>query len=76
MSEEPKRFDSVIEMLTHDCHKYALEVARLKAEVESLRKAGDLMAEALSLNDDVFDNQEKKEAQAAWIAAKEGKPHA
>ncbi len=49
------------------------ENARLQAEVERLRKAGDAMAGALSLNDDVFDNQEKKEAQAAWHAAKEGK---
>lgn len=49
------------------------QVERLQAEVDRLRKAGDVMAEALSLNDDVFDNQEKKEAQAAWIAAKEGK---
>ena len=46
----------------------------LKAEVERLHKAGDAMAEALDLNDDVFDNQEKKEAQIAWNAAKEGKP--
>ena len=51
-----------------------VEISFLKAEVERLRKAGDVMAEALSLNDDVFDNQEKKEAQAAWNAAKEGKP--
>ena len=49
---------------------------RLKAEVERLRKAGDTMAEALNLNDDVFDNQEKREAQSNWNAAKEGKPNA
>ena len=49
------------------------ENARLQAEVERLRKAGDAMAEALNLNDDVFDNQDKKEAQANWRAAKEGK---
>ena len=49
------------------------ECQRLQAEVERLRKAGDAMAEALNLNDDVFDNQEKREAQAAWNAAKEGK---
>ena len=46
----------------------------LKAEVERLRKAGDAMAKALNLNDDVFDNQDKREAQANWNAAKEGKP--
>jgi uncharacterized small protein (DUF1192 family) len=50
------------------------ENARLKAEVERLRKAGDAMAEAINLNDDVFDNQDKREAKAAWNAAKEGKP--
>jgi hypothetical protein len=49
------------------------DYARLKAEVERLRKAGDAMAEALNLNDDVFDNQDKREAQANWLAAKEGK---
>jgi regulator of replication initiation timing len=48
--------------------------ARLKAEVERLRKAGDAMFEALNLNDDVFDNQDKRKAQANWNAAKEGKP--
>ena len=50
------------------------DYARLKAEVERLRKAGDAMADALNLNDDVFDYRDKKEAQAAWNAAKEGKP--
>jgi hypothetical protein len=49
------------------------ENARLKAEVERLTKAGDAMADALNLNDDVFDNHEKKLAQSAWNAAKEGK---
>jgi len=48
-------------------------IKRLKAEVERLTKAGDEMAEALNLNDDVFDNRDKKEAQANWLAAKEGK---
>ena len=45
-------------------------------QYERLLKAGDAMAEALNLNDDVFDNQEKREAQAKWNAAKEGKPSA
>ena len=59
------------------------EVARLRAssfvtavpveQYERVVKAGDAMAEALNLNDDVFDNQDKKEAQANWRAAKEGK---
>ena len=37
MSDSPKSFDDVIGMLTHDCHVYALEVARLKAKVKTLR---------------------------------------
>ena len=42
------------------------EVARLKAEVERLRKAGDAMAEALEAAG--FNN-----ARDFWNAAKEGK---
>ena len=62
------------------------EVERLRAssfvtavpveQYERLLKAGDAMAEALNLNDDVFDNQDKREAQANWNAAKETPPHA
>jgi len=52
------------------------DYARLKAEVERLTKAGDAMAVALNLNDDVFDNHEKKLAQSDWNAAKENPPHA
>ena len=33
---DPKRYDDVIGMLTDQCHQYALEVERLKAEVERL----------------------------------------
>ena len=80
MSDSPKSFDDVIGMLTHDCHVYALEVARLKAEVERLRKAGDAVA---------LDYAERIEIEAGetaktlmkivpvlreWNAAKEGKP--
>ena len=68
MSDEPKRFDSVIEMLTHDCHKYALENARLKAEVERLRKAGDELLENYKTHQVIFPS-----AVYAWNAAKEGK---
>lgn len=67
MSDDPKRFDSVIEMLTHDCHKYALEIERLKAEVERLRKAGDEVCEMPYLC-------ENDPAVVAWRAATEGKP--
>ena len=59
------------------------EVERLRAssfvtavpveQYERLIKAGDAMVDALNLDDDVFDNHEKKEAQAKWNAAKEGK---
>jgi cell division protein FtsB len=45
------------------------ENARLKAEVERLRKHGDAMAEALEAAG--FNN-----ARDFWNAAKEGKPHA
>ena len=62
--------------LESDLSHARVEISFLKAEVERLRKAGDAMAEALNLNDDVFDNLEKKEAQANWNAAKEGKPSA
>ena len=53
--------------------KHSTENHRLQVERQRLTKAGDAMAEALNLNDDVFDNQDKKEAQANWRAAKEGK---
>jgi len=45
-------------------------------QYERVIKAGDAMADALNLNDDVFDNKEKREAQANWNAAKETPPHA
>jgi hypothetical protein len=55
-------------------HKYGQNViTSLREEVERLTKAGDAMADALNLNDDVFDNHEKKLAQDGWNAAKEGK---
>ena len=67
-----------------DYARLKAELARLRASsfvtavpvehYERVIKAGDAMAEALNLNDDVFDNQDKKEAQANWRAAKEGKP--
>jgi len=33
---EPKQYDDVIGMLTDQCHQYAIENARLKADVERL----------------------------------------
>ena len=66
-----------------DYARLKAELARLRASsfvtavpvehYERVIKAGDAMAEALNLNDDVFDNQDKKEAQANWRAAKEGR---
>jgi len=49
------------------------QAKRMNQRLERLTKAGDAMAVALNLNDDVFDNHEKKLAQSAWNAAKEGK---
>ena len=53
--------------------KIADEVTRLKAEVERLRKAGDVMAEVL---DDIAKQQGLFGFMSvhAWNAAKEGKP--
>lgn len=45
------------------------ENARLQAEVERLRKAGDAMYYALILNSD----KDISEGMYAWLAAKEGK---
>jgi hypothetical protein len=46
------------------------DYARLKAEVERLRKAGDWMFNAIILNSD----KDIGQAMDAWLAAKEGKP--
>ena len=50
-----------------DCTKMLAEYARLKAEVERLRKAGDAMAEAFDLKYPVAGGLIN-----AWNAAKEG----
>ena len=81
------RLKAEVERLTNckaEADRLKAENARLRAssfvtavpveQYERVVKAGDAMAEALNLNDDVFDNQDKKEAQANWRAAKEGKP--
>ena len=49
------------------------ENARLIAENERLRKAGDAVIVALDKRDDYFDNSDKRQAIADWNAAKEGK---
>ena len=38
---EPKRYDDVIGMLTDQCRQYAVENARLKAEVERLTSVSE-----------------------------------
>ena len=54
MSEEPKTFDSVIDMLTYDCHKYAVENAQLKAErIHDLNQIGGLQEENAQLKAEV-----------------------
>jgi predicted transcriptional regulator len=47
MSDSPKSFVDVIGMLTHDCHVYALEVARLKSEVKRLKNNCDYLDKKL-----------------------------
>ena len=79
---EAQLIDRIAE-LNKENARLKTEVERLRASsfvtavpvehYERVVKAGDAMAEALNLNDDVFDNQDKKEAQANWRAAKEGR---
>ena len=85
--ESEKRYTEQVRVensiLMKEVARLKAEVERLRAssfvtavpveQYERVIKAGDAMAEALNLNDDVFDNLEKKEAQANWNAAKEGK---
>jgi hypothetical protein len=63
-----------VERLDTLCKQLSKQHSDISCENIMLRKAGDAMAKALNLNDDVFDNQDKREAQANWNAAKEGKP--
>ena len=49
------------------------DYARLQAEVERLRKAGDAMAEAMWYGDAQRSIWVKKFAETEWLAAKEGK---
>ena len=73
----PAQKEAIADQLEARLHKgiysLSLNVVQLKDEVKRLRKAGDAMADALNLGDDVFDNHEKHEAQEIWNAAKEGK---
>lgn len=52
------------------------ENARLKAEVERLRKAGDALVEAIKEMDVIIDMDSNHPEVSAWNAAKEGKPSA
>ena len=65
MSEPAKRYYRTFS----DNMALQSENARLKAEVERLRKAGDALAEAVG--DPTIDWPPRE---AAWNAAKEGKP--
>ena len=49
------------------------EKERLKAEVERLTKAGDVMLLALWLGVDEYSKEQKEKAEQAWNEAKEGK---
>jgi predicted RNase H-like nuclease (RuvC/YqgF family) len=71
--EEYEKLAKENDNLHKGIYSLSLNVAQLKVEVERLRKAGDAMADALNLDDDVFDNHDKKEARANWNAAKDGK---
>ena len=70
---EIARLKAEVERLTAFTTRTIIPNEELQAQVERLTKAGDAMADALNLNDDVFDNHEKKLAKTAWNSAKEGK---
>ena len=53
---------------------FEAENARLKAEVERLRKAGDAMAKRTEFFQKRWDADELCQEVEAWNAAKEGKP--
>ena len=71
--DEMAKLKAENERLTNNTDKLCkhgdLEIARLRAEVERLRKAGDWMYNAVILNSDM----EMDKAMDAWNAAKEGK---
>ena len=68
MSDEPKRFNSVIEMLTHDCHKYALENASLKADAQVILKhLVEASSDCARLKAEVERLQQEKNELAAMI---------
>jgi hypothetical protein len=73
LKAENARLKTEVEHLMVFCNCTLIPNKELQAQVERLTKAGDAMAVALNLNDDVFDNHEKKLAQSDWNAAKEGK---
>ena len=71
------RIEDLIEKARHyeDLWHEALdENARLKAEVERLRKAGDAMAKRTEFFQKRWDADELCQEVEAWNAAKEGKP--
>ena len=77
---EPKRYLAKIswtqiETEEHPAGEFVRwsDYARLKAEVERLRKAGDAMEEVIWLNGCLSGMQIKERAVKSWTAAKEGK---
>lgn len=73
--------DSIIKSLSknvlnlgNECRALAEENARLKAEVERLRKAGDAMAKRTEFFQKRWDADELCQEVEAWNSAKEGKP--
>jgi hypothetical protein len=69
MSEPAKRY---YKTFSDNMHLQS-EVARLKAEVERLTKAGDAMQTRLNFFQKRWDNDELCEESEVWNAAKEGK---
>jgi hypothetical protein len=76
------RWKEICDELDARCNELKAENQRLREssfvtavpshQYERIVKAGDAMAVAINLHDDVFDNHEKKLAQSNWNAAKNG----
>ena len=74
---QPKNSKDALEFI-HTLDSIAIkkqkeEIARLKAEVERLRKAGDAMAKRTEFFQKRWDADELCQEVEAWNAAKEGK---
>ena len=65
--------DMAVAACNEEIAKLQAENARLKAEVERLREAGDAMLLALWLGVDEYSKEQKEKAEQVWNEAKEGK---